>query len=42
MPLVMNVLAPLTIQPPSVLTARVAIPARSEPAPGSVIATAVR
>ena len=44
MPPVMNVLAPLTIQSPSPdpsRTAVVRIPARSDPVPGSVMATAV-
>ena len=36
----MKVFAPLTTQPPSTLRARVAIDATSEPASGSVIASA--
>ena len=36
----MNVLAPLTSQPPSTRSARVRIEATSEPASGSVIASA--
>ncbi len=41
MPFVMNVFAPLTIQSSPSRTARVWMPARSDPVPGSVIATAV-
>ena len=41
MPPVMNVLAPLTIQSSPSRTAVVRMPARSDPVPGSVIATAV-
>ena len=40
-PLVMNVFAPLTTYSSPSTRAEVAIPARSEPAPGSVIAIAV-
>ena len=39
-PLVMYVFSPLTTQPPSTRSARGAIPATSEPAPGSVIPSA--
>ncbi len=39
-PLVMNVLEPLSTQPPETLRAVVRIPARSEPASGSVMAMA--
>ena len=41
MPPVMNVLAPLTIQSSPSRTAVVRMPARSDPVPGSVMATAV-
>jgi hypothetical protein len=41
MPLVMNVFAPLSTHPSPSLTARVLMPCRSLPVPGSLIAIAV-